>query len=181
MEIQKHIEETENAKQLYKPANAETGTQSPAQKRRRIIMVALWDRMSKLYRTWERDWGDVNGDTIYAWTRLLSKFDELDIGGAIAACENRTDKFPLEFPEFKSLCVAARSAAKPNVTDQRIAEEKNVKSLEDFTRPKRGDGPVAKAQKERMARIHAGEDLETLEESYKNLELARRWGPLTSA
>jgi hypothetical protein len=141
-------------------------------------MVALWDRMSKLYRTWERDWGDVNGDTIYAWTRLLSKFSEVDIGGAIEACADRDSKFPLDFPEFKSLCVAARSAAKPNVTDQRIAAEKDTKSLGDFTKPKRGDGPVAKEQKARMARIHAGEDLETVEESYKNLELARRWGPL---
>ena len=65
-----------------------------------------------------------------------------------------------------------KPAYHPDVTNTR----KDVAAYAKLTKPARGDGPIAKREKERMRRILAGEDVESKDESMTRLGLHRRWG-----
>ena len=179
MEIKKYRMETQHAKQLYKPENDETVKLSQQQAaRRQVIMVAMWERMGQWFgNLWESTYGTVDDQTIQAWTSSLNRFSEMELAGAIRSCEDWDGRFPPTFPEFKALCMAARSAAKPNLTEQRIAKEKEPDNIIGHL-AKHALSDVAKRELDKMRRIMAGEEVETLEQSYDNLGLARRWGPL---
>ena len=45
-----------------------------------------------------------------------------------------------------------------------------------LTKPKCGDSEIARREKKRMARIQAGEEVESKEESMRKLGLNARWG-----
>jgi hypothetical protein len=142
-------------------------------------MIAMWERMGQWFgNLWESTYGTAEDQTIHAWTGALNRFSEQELAGAIRSCEDWDGKFPPTFPEFKALCMAARSAAKPNFTEQRIANEEKMKkglpgAIEHLA--KHGISETAKRELDRMRRIVAGEEIETFEESMTNLGLHRRW------
>jgi hypothetical protein len=131
---------------------------------------------------WESSYGTVDDQAIYAWTGALNRYSEQELAGAINACQDWDGKFPPTFPEFKSMVMAARSA---QAADQ-ATPSPEVKNLEHFTKVRRGDSEIAKREKKRMAAIPfspeslepSDDDVETFEESYKNLKLQTRYGPL---
>ena len=174
-QIEQHKTELDNAKRLYKPEPEETVT--PSDERRRTIMVAMWQRMADYFGPmWESAYGTVEDPAIYSWQGALDRYSETDLAGAIKSCQDWDGRFPPTFPEFKSLVMAARSAQAGNEATERVKTE--VKNLEHFTKSQRGDSEIAKREKARMRAILRGEEVETKEESYQKLHLARRWGPL---
>lgn len=183
---------TELAKQLYSSGNGETATPSSTppstseskpkssesfDDRRRRVMVALWARMTAMFPQWESLYGNVDSPGIAAWTRNLDGFTELELGGAIRLSERWEGKFPPMYPEFRAMCVNARNAAKPDVTAQRLAEEKaagqSATMIEHLSRI--ASGPTALAELERMHRLMAGEEVETFQQSFHACGLGSRW------
>jgi len=175
--------ETANAKTLYGTGSKETGQslsdsaslQTPEAVRRKQIMIAIWERMGQWFGPlWEQGFGTIHEKTINAWMDAMGEFGEDDIARAMHALAKWESKYPPTFPEFRALIMAHRP--KENFTDRRIESEKGeIKSLADFAKPRREDGPIAKREKERMRRILAGEDVESKEESMTKLGLHRRW------
>jgi len=139
-------------------------------------MIRLWHRMAEFFGPqWEASYGAVDGGAIYSWQGALNRYSEAELAGAVKSCENWDGKFPPTFPEFKALVMAARSAQKPTVTDNRLALEKagEVPLIEHLAQYAHSE--VAKRELERMYRILAGEEVETFDQSYHNLSLGRRW------
>jgi len=141
-------------------------------------MVAMWERMGQWFgNLWESTYGSVNDQTIHAWTGALNRFTEQELAGAIRSCEDWDGKFPPTFPEFKALCMAARSAAKPNITERRLQREtrtgKPDSMIEHLSR--HASSHVARTELKKMKQIEAGEQVETKEESMTKLGLHRRW------
>ena len=174
--------ETANAKQLYNnPSDSKMKPSESAIDRRRRVLVAMWKRMRQYCgQSWTREYGDVNGETINAWMDALGIFTEDQIARGVKSCQDWTKDFPPTLGQFKKLCLTIRHEEKPNLTDQRIAREESAgkpdSMIEHLSR--HATTPVAQRELARMKRIMAGEEVETKEESYRVLELQRRWGPM---
>jgi len=179
-------DQIEMAKALYAKPQPSDETAKPEMhsklrdipdQRRRQLMVAMWHRMGAFFGSaWESQYGGVNDQTIGAWTGALYDFTVGELAGAIKACERWESKFPPTFPEFRALLLSVRNASRPNVTDQRIERETNTPLLEKLRQ--HASTPIALRELARIERILAGEEVETVPESYDRLGLARRWGPL---
>lgn len=181
-------EQMENAKALYKPASDATAKRlndTAERDRRWVIMVALWERMGQFFGArWEREFGTVNDQTIHAWRGALNRFSEQEIASAVKACADWESPHPPNFPEFKALCMAARSKAAPTWTDDRLEAERDrarggnpiAGALEKLG--KRGLSDVAKAEIEKMRQIVTGEIDVPKAESWRHLGLDRIRGPL---
>lgn len=133
-------------------------------------MVALWKKMRESFGgTWTREYGDIDGEAIWLWQRSLAMFTPNQLARGIKSAQEWTGRFPPNLPQFKDLCLTMRpEEIKPFKSE--------IKQLSDFTKRKRGDSETAKREKARIARILAGEEVETREESMHNLGLNRRWG-----
>lgn len=140
-------------------------------------MVALWQRLTDFWPQWESLYGTVDDAAIYAWTIELSKYEEADLAGALKQCTNWDGKFPPSFPEFKALVMAARSANKPTITEQRIALEKKGATTDDFVNhlDKPGLSTVAKRELANIKKNMAGEEVMTKEQAMHNLKLNALW------
>jgi hypothetical protein len=168
-------DEFENAKTLYKPVSAETVKPcSEDDPRRRKVMVALWERMGQLFGPqWETWYGTVDTQTIRSWQRSLAEFSEQELAGAIKACESWEEKFLPTYPQCRALCMSARAKLRPNWTAERIEREVPVAQL---TAQRPADTELTREQKERIAAIQRGAEVETKEEAYRKLGLHVRWG-----
>jgi len=170
MELKKYNEETELARALYS---------SPEYIRRVKIMTALWDRMTGRFnsgQSWINAYGKAGGSGFKTWLDDLGDMTENQIARGVKSAKDWPQAYPPTLPQFRKLCLTIRPEEKPNFTDRRIESEKGeIKSLADFAKPRREDGPIAKREKERMRRILAGEDVESKEESMTKLGLHRRW------
>ena len=176
-EVPKH--DPELAKRLYRRESGETVKQSPPlnDPRRRKIMIALWERMGQWFGPrWENTFGTIDEQTIWSWHGALNRFSEDEIAGAMRQMEDWESPHPPNFPEFKALCMAARSKARKNFTDKRMEVEQDagidVPMIEHLAR--HANSEVAQRELDRMRRIIAGEEVETKEESMRKLELQWR-------
>jgi hypothetical protein len=143
---------------------------------RLAIMTRLWQRMRELLgQSWVRAYGEADGQTPHAWAGALGDFTPTEIGGAIQAVQDWDSAFPPTFPEFKALCLSVRAKQRPNWTQERVAREVPLQQL---TAPQPGDSETARQEKAMIRQIMAGEDVESRQESYDRLHLARRWGKL---
>jgi len=145
--------------------------------RRRTIMLAMWQRMSDyLGPKWERAYKGAEGSAFAAWSRALEHHDEDDIASAIISMQAWEAFDPPTLPQFLAMVVAMERNRKPNVTSERLAHEREVEAgniiehLEPYAL-----SPVAKRELDRMRRILAGEEIETKEQSMRNLEMRVRW------
>jgi len=164
---------------------------SQAWSQRHALMTRLWGVMSS---TFLHKWtvaGDIDGGVFNDWMDGLGDLTPEEVRvGVLAVRElapNANDEvWPPDLPEFRAMCRPPEDSSRVqtysnrNFTAERLIEEKAsaIKSLEQFTKVRRGDSEVAKREKKRMAAILRGEEVETKEESYRNLGLNRRWGPL---
>jgi hypothetical protein len=131
-------------------------------------MIALWQRLTDYWPQWESLYGTVDDSTIYGWTGALNRFTEAELAGAIRSCEDWTGRYPPTFPEFKSLCVAAKADLE-SIAHQ--PGDPEVKSLEHLAKVKREDTPVIVAEKKRLQKLLKGQSVESKEESIKRLGL----------
>jgi hypothetical protein len=179
--IEANNQETANARRLYngaaeKPEKPSPNlTDTPEVIQRKKLMVYLWAKMSQIFGgIWESSYGSIREPGIKTWMDALGVFADDEIRGAVElAYDWKREKGLIPtLPDFRSLCYAARK--KPNFTERRI-EGEEVKSLADFTKPRKTDGPIAIREKARMKRILVGEDVESRDESMTRLGLHRRW------
>ena len=103
--------------------------------------------------------------------RALGEFTEEQIASGAKSCQKWTKDFPPTLGQFRQMCMEVTNA--PNFTERRMETE--IKSLTDFTKPCRADGPIAQREKQRIADILAGKEVETKDESMTRLALHRRW------
>jgi len=96
--------------------------------------------------------------------------------------------WPPDLPEFRAMCrpheddKRVQTYSNRNFTEERIAQEKKLLTTGKASR----SSEIAKREMKRQAAIAASpksrepseDDVETLEESYNNLHLSRRMGPL---
>lgn len=139
-------------------------------------MVAMWKRLREyMGQSWVREYGDVDGQAIYAWQGALAVFTEDQIARGIKACQKWTKDFPPTFGQFRALCLIKSYAPKT---------EQPVKAIADLTKAKPGDSAIAKREKKRMAAIPhsptgrepSDDDVEHFNDSYRNCNLQSRWG-----
>lgn len=122
-------------------------------------MVALWERMGQWFGgLWEASYGTVNDQTIYAWTGALNQFSEQEIAGAMKQMEAWEEKYPPTFPQFRALCMAARSKARPSWTEERIATERRGNPIAGVLEhlSKRGLSETAKRELAKMRELVNG-------------------------
>jgi len=180
-------QETALAKRLYNDATerpakpSPNSTDTPETIRRKKLMVLLWAKMSQMFGgIWESSYDGVRGPAIKTWFDALGIFTEEEILGAIDLCLDwKKDKGLIPtLPDFRALCFASRKP--PNFTERREAEEKiagkPASMIEHLSRF--ASSHIAQREVARMRGIIAGAPAETKQESYDNLGLARRWGPL---
>ena len=146
--------------------------------RQREAMVALWRRLREyLGQSWVREYGEVDGSAIAAWSDALRDFTELQIARGVKWCQSWTQDWPPTLGEFRQMCLTVRPEEIRNHTDRRIEIEKRegkpVSMLEHLAR--HASSPVAKRELERMRRLDAGEDVESIHDSWTILGLHRRW------
>ena len=142
----------DNQKQLYSGTSAEKEKPSMQPERRRKVMIALWAKMRQFFgNAWVSTYGTIDDQTIYGWTGALNQFTEAELAGAIKACEDWPGKFAPNFPEFKTMCMAARANLKSVEISHRVMNE--TKSLEDLTGHKRGETEIARREKEKQRKI----------------------------
>ena len=138
-------------------------------------MVTLWQRMAEIFgNQWELNYGAVNQSAFRTWTEGLAAYSEQQIAQGVKQCSRWESGFLPNLGQFARLCLSGKPAETVEA-EHRVSE---VKSLEDFTRRKRTDSPIAAAEKEKIRRILAGEEVETKAESYAKLHLPRLWGRL---
>lgn len=144
--------------------------------RRKLVMERLWTRLGEIFgNPWELNFGKVGGSAFDTWAEGLANYSEQQLAHGIRQAATWDSGFVPNLGQFCKLCLSA----KPQETieaEQRIARDSEIKSLEDFTKRKRTDSPIAAREKDRMRRILAGEDIESKDESYKKLKLHARWG-----
>ena len=135
----------------------------PKLDRRRVIMVAMWARMSTYFGSlWESQYGDVNDQSIYGWQGALWPLSENQIAVGIKACQDWKDKFPPTFGQFKALCLSGPSEDKATLKLEREVDAA-VLNL------------VAARELIRQANILADNCDESREQSMEKLGLNRRW------
>lgn len=143
-------------------------------------MVAMWERMGQYFGDkWERQFGDVDGQTIHAWHGALNQFTEDEIAGAMKSMPEWESPFPPTFPEFKALCMSARNAEKKNFTERRIEKEIDKPMLQHLAA--HADSEVARTELIKMAAIQRGEEIETKYSSWHKLGLHSIYGSLPEA
>ena len=168
-QIEQHSEESE--KRLSSEVNDSKAkpcrmSESP-KARQRAVMVALWKRMREyMGQSWVREYGDVDGEAINAWQLALSSLKEHQIAEGVKACQHWTKDFPPTFGQFRELCVARRHTP-ITPPPQTVAQ---------LTAPRGSDSGVAKGEKERIAAIMRGEEVETKEASMHKLGFTARHG-----
>lgn len=165
--------ETEPSEKKMRPS-PEPGTD-----RRGTIMIALWKRLREYFgTTWTREHGDIDGSDIAAWRDGLEQYTEAQIARGVKWCQEWTNDFPPTLPQFLRMCLSVRPEELPNVTEKRMALEKDtgkpVAMLEHLARVAHSE--IAKRELGRMRQIMDGVEVETLQESYHNFGLVRRWG-----
>ncbi len=136
--------------------------------RRKHVMVTLWERMADIFGNyWGLNYGEPGGRSMQTWAAGLAKYSESQIKHGVEQLANWNNRFPPNLGQFSALCLSSQPKTLP---------PSDIKQLSDFTKPKRGDSEIARREKKRMARIQAGEDVETKEESMRNLGFHVRHG-----
>lgn len=141
-------------------------------------MTALWKRMREYFgQTWTREYGEADGQAINAWSEALREFSEAQIARGVKWCQSWQGDWPPNLGEFRQMCLTVRPEELPNITEKRVALERQTGKpthiLEHLARVATSE--VAKRELSRMYRIAAGEDVETAEDSRTILGLHRRW------
>ena len=134
---------------------------------------------------WVSVFGDVDGPAFNGWSSMLETITEMELAGALKLCETRAGTYPPGFPEFRGMCMAARAAARPNVTEKRIAQEKAagqpISMIEHLARV--ATTPTSEREMGRILRISdspttrgpSPDDVEPFGKSYHNCGLDARW------
>lgn len=180
--------QTELVKQLYSDHNELQPKSLPnsVTDRRLVVMVALWKRMFEYFgQSWVREYGDADGGAIKSWTDALAAYSEDQIARGVKNCREWTGNFVPNVAQFGRLCLTVRPEEKPNVTEKRMAREretgKPVAVLEHLARSAHSD--IAKQELARMVRVMSSPktrepsdgDVESFETSYHKCGLGQRW------
>ena len=178
--LKRNQEEITNAKTLYSGETgntASTAEKSLQEKRRKLVMTTLWQRMTEMFgNQWELNFGPPGSGTFDTWTAGLAGYSEEQIKNGVEQCRHWDSGFVPNLGQFSKMCLTKRTD-KPNFTDRRIENEKKANSLIGHL-SSHADSPIKKQELERMKAIMRGEDVETKDESMTNLGLHRRWGAL---
>jgi hypothetical protein len=134
-------------KHLYSdPSESKTKPSESAIDRRRKVLVAMWKKMRhSVGLSWVREYGDTDGDAINTWMDALGIFTEEQIARGVKSCQDWDERFPPTLGQFKKYCLTVRHEEKPDLTEQRIARERQSGTpdtlIEHLSR--KATGPVA--------------------------------------
>lgn len=180
--MQKHDHEL--AKALYAKPTTSDEPEKPmntsevsSTERREAVMTRLWQRMGEIFgNQWELNFGKPGGPSFTTWTEALAGYSELQIRNGLEQCRTWDNGFVPHLGQFAKLCLTKRDNG-PNFTAERLKRDGDV-PLAQLTKQRPGDSEITKREKARIRGILAGAEAETKEESYRNLGLHKRWGPL---
>lgn len=160
---------------LTKPCeNSKTMSASDESARAEAVSIRLWQRMGEMFgAVFFNQYGATDENGRQTWKEGLAGYSEAQIARGVKNCLDWNKDFPPNLAQFAKLCLQLRAEEKPNVTEQRIAREKETGVLDHLGSHARSD--IAKRELERMKRVVAGEDVEEFETSYHNCGLNRRW------
>lgn len=119
-------------------------------------MVAMWERMAQWFGgRWEREYGNVQDQTIHAWTGALQRYDVEDIIGAMQAMAEWDSPHPPTFPEFRGLVLASKAKRKPSWTEDRLEAERTRGKGVAGVLADLGKGRLTETGKAELAKIRA--------------------------
>lgn len=146
-----------------------------AEQRRELVMTTLWQRMAEIFgNQWELNFGKPGGSSYGTWKAGLADYSEMQLKNGLEQCRQWDSSFIPHLGQFARLCLTKRDHG-PNFTEERI--QRGEKPLLEKLRHN-ATTPIAKRELARIEAILRGEGVETKAESYHNLGLHRRWGPL---
>ena len=131
-------------------------------------MVTLWERMAEMFgNTWSLNYGDPDGKSIQTWTAGLAEYSEAQIRRAVEQMRGWDSSFPPTLGQFAKLCLTKTYTAKP--------DQKRIAPVRTEAVRKREMERQAAIRKSPKSRDSSDRDVESLAESFRNLNLQSRW------